>query len=308
MTHDVWSRIRWQLAKPEYLLQPAQLLRRLKHRLARRTARQTVRLPWGISISLTREDQLSRAILRKGIHDLTMSEVVWRLLDDGELAVDVGTNIGYVTGLMAVRAGPSGRVLAVEPHPGLLAELEANVRGWSRTPGIARITVSGEALSERMGTGTLRIPRSWDSNRGIGTLTAVPEQDIEGYDECVVQLTTLDTLLAGDATAGVMKVDVEGHEAAVFRGAERLFRRRAIRDIVFEDLGTPPTPTMRLLEGAGYAVFSIRRAFRGPRLGAMSRADASRFDPANFLATLDAARAAQRLEPRGWRVLRRYVR
>ena len=43
-----------------------------------------------------------------GVLDLAASEVCWRLLDPGETAVDVGANIGVMTGLLARRAGPTG--------------------------------------------------------------------------------------------------------------------------------------------------------------------------------------------------------
>ncbi len=46
-----------------------------------------------------------------------MSEVLARLIDPGDTVVDAGANVGYMTVLAAAAAGPTGRVVAFEPHP-----------------------------------------------------------------------------------------------------------------------------------------------------------------------------------------------
>jgi FkbM family methyltransferase len=48
-----------------------------------------------------------------------MSEPIARPLDPGELAVDAGAKIGYVSALMASRVGTDGEVIALEPQPRL---------------------------------------------------------------------------------------------------------------------------------------------------------------------------------------------
>ncbi len=53
---------------------------------------------------------VGRSLWRLGVYDLVTCELCWRLLDPGETAVDVGANIGVVTGLLARRAGPAGEV------------------------------------------------------------------------------------------------------------------------------------------------------------------------------------------------------
>ena len=65
--------------------------------------------------------------------DLAVSEALWRLLDPGALALDVGANIGFMTNLMAWRSGPCGRVLAFEPHPEVFRSLAENVERLSAT-------------------------------------------------------------------------------------------------------------------------------------------------------------------------------
>src|SRR5262245_30401299 len=115
-------------AKPEYLLRPSQLWRRLQWHFA--PANETyisVRLPWGAQIRVRPTDVIGSAIAKLGLFDLLVSESLFRLCDVGELALDIGANIGQMTSLMAVKVGPSGTVLAFEPHFEIFSELAFNV-------------------------------------------------------------------------------------------------------------------------------------------------------------------------------------
>jgi hypothetical protein len=100
--------------QPEYLYQPAQALKRLTRLLTAEPDSAEVMLPWGLAMRIRPRDDLGRALWHKGIYDLTLCETIWRLLDRGESAIDVGANVGYISGLMAARSGPDGSVLAFE--------------------------------------------------------------------------------------------------------------------------------------------------------------------------------------------------
>ncbi len=89
------------------------------------------------------------------MYDLTVSEAIWRLLDPGAYAVDVGANIGHMTSVMAARVGVTGRVLAWRPHPDIYDELAANVGAWEAEGGGAQVTARQVAFSDRSGTATL---------------------------------------------------------------------------------------------------------------------------------------------------------
>ena len=67
-----------------------------------------------------------------------------------------------------------------------------------------------------------------------------------------VPTDTLDGLTGADGQIDLLKLDVEGHEAAVLHGATGLLGRGAVRDIIFEEHAPYPSPTTRLLEGQGY--------------------------------------------------------
>jgi hypothetical protein len=168
-----------------------------------------------------------------GVYDLPVSESIWRLLDPGEQAIDAGANIGYMTSIMAAKAGSYGRVIAFEPHPHPFSILQGNVgRGQKFTSG--RVTVHRVALSNR--------------------------------SDIPIEVSRLDHYVTNRNVIGLLKVDVEGHELQVFQGSETLLAGRGIRDIVFEEFRDYPTPVTAFLERFGYTVYQLDMTFWGPIL------------------------------------------
>jgi FkbM family methyltransferase len=295
-------RIVGSLGKPEYVFRPLQVIRRLRRELETPKDTEEVLLPWGLPIQIHPAERIGSCIWRTGVHDLLVTESLWRLLDRGETAVDVGANIGYMTGLLALRVGGGGRVIALEPHPEIFKALRANVERWKGSDDMGRIELLERAASGAGGTAVLHIPALFTRNRGVASLEDPGRSDSLS---CDVGLTTLDGLVEANTRVGILKLDVEGHELAVLDGASGLLERRAIRDILFEEHGTPPTPVTNRLERMGYEVFSLDATLWGPRVLALQAARRGKGGrERNLLATVDVARARDRFAPRGWEVLK----
>ena len=295
--------MRWRLNKPYYLFRPGQALSRIRFssRMAHRPEFDDVVLPWGLPLRIRPREQIGAAIARRGLFDLTVSETLYRLTDPGDLALDIGANIGHMTSILALRVGPSGKVIAFEPHPQVYEDLELNTAQWS-CPHVGPIALERLALSDRGGTGSLGMKAAFVRNMGSAAIFADADPRMVSSEQ--VDLERLDHLVT--EPAGVMKVDVEGHELAVLQGATGLLARSAIRDVVFEEFDRPPTPVTQLLEGFGYRVFSLDQGVLGPRVGALDGGSARRsLEDPSYLATVDPERALARLRPRGWRVLSR---
>jgi FkbM family methyltransferase len=287
--------------KPEYLFRPLQVLRRLGREFRHVPERASVALPWGLDIQVRPHETIGSCVWRTGIYDLCTSECLWRLLDPGETALDVGANIGHMTGLMAHRLGPRGKVIAFEPHPELFAELQGNVFRWRKFSDLGAIELMQAGVSSESGAGMLHIPKGFRNNRGLASLNQPIE---DGFHNVSVELIRLDDLLV-DAVIGVMKIDVEGHELSVLEGAERLIRERKIRDIIFEEHNELPTPVTDCLEDCGYTVFSLDNTVIRPLAASVGKGRKNaRRDAPNYLATAAPERAQQRLAKIGWRVLR----
>jgi FkbM family methyltransferase len=242
-------------------------------------------------------DGLGRNILATGIFDPTVTEAIHRLVDHGGLSVDVGANIGYFTGLLASRTGPGGAVIAFEPHPTVFPVLICNTNRWNADPGLAAIEARQIAISDQEGTGRLAA-RTGPQQMGIATLRKPGEVGVP--EDFQVETRRLDTLCQ-DRRIQLLKIDVEGHEYAVLKGAERLLEQQMIRDIIFEDFETYPTPAMTLLEENGLAVFTLDRSVLGPKMHPVQEGPAPQAWPGrNYLATLDPRRAITRLGANGW--------
>jgi len=156
------------------------------------------------------------------------------------------------------------------------------------------------ALSDVCGTASLTWPaESFTSNHGIATLQRT--DNAPGID---VQTETLDAVMGSTGTVGVLKVDVEGHEASVVSGGAHALADGRIRDILFEAPEGYPSPVSRALEGHGYTILNVVGTLFGPRLGpASAHMTRRKWEAPSLLATVDVDRARYRFAPRGWQIL-----
>ena len=132
------------------------------------------------------------------------------LCDRARVSVDVGANLGGYTLLLRKH---SARVIAYEPNPDLATRLERVFR-LSRSVEVRRC-----ALSDTSGLAALRVP----SDHGRSTIEAA--NDIGGREASPVEVETRRLDEEGLGEVGFIKIDVEGHELAVLRGAEGILRR-----------------------------------------------------------------------------------
>ncbi len=173
----------------------------------------------------------------------------------GPLAViwDVGAHLGEYA-LEAHDVMPGARIVSFEIIPEIAAQLKTRITGdWFELHEIG--------LSDREG----HVDVAW--NKKQDTTNAVMPFAYEHLDLSDVQprrcpITTIDRLIAGgQPPPDVLKIDVEGHEAAVLGGAGRLLAGdKAPAMIQFEYGGTwiPSSATLyatqQFLQGFGYAV------------------------------------------------------
>ena len=272
--------------KPWFIFRPAQVLRRL--RFSPTSTYRLLPAAWGGNLLALDDDHIGRCLGTTGIYDLAVSELLFRLIHPGDLVIDAGANIGYMS-VLAATAG--ARVIAFEPNPELQPILRRNLG--------TRGEVRPVALGARRHEATLIAPDPTAHNSGLGRLGA--STDAGGVP---VQVVTLDEELLGRSVA-ILKLDVEGVEEAVLEGAANALRDRRIRHIIFEDHHGVPSPVMTRLRGHGYAIYSIGWTLGGPRLGdAGTVSTHARYEAPSYLATLapDVVRAA--CSRRGWVALR----
>lgn len=284
-----------KLFRPEFLLRPGQLLRRCTFKPSGTI--QHLPLPWDCSISAHSTEIVGRMIASLGLYDLPLTEAIMRLAAIGDTAFDIGANIGYTALVFALSVGTEGLVRAFEPNPLVMPTLRTNVSEWGALR-IAPIEIETIAISDRDGEAILGLPDDYAQNEGLASL----ELCKNGIPVAVRKLDSL-----GIDDVGIMKIDVEGHEAAVISGAVELLTKRWIRDILFEEHQVYPARSHQTLLDCNYSIFRVSGAISGPLLLPPQTPARAPFlppvYPPNYLATVDPLRARARFEARGWRAL-----
>lgn len=161
---------------------------------------------------------------REGCWDPHVEACIRRILCPGQTAIDAGANLGYMTAVMAQCVGPTGRVWAFEPVDETYELLEL-CRALNALDHVALVPV---ALGATNGSTGIIYDR-----RHSGLATMHPKR--VGGELQQVPLRSLDALVAvGQVTRpALIKIDVEGHELDVLRGA-RATIAEASPAIVFE--------------------------------------------------------------------------
>lgn len=286
--------------KPWYVFRPRQLAVRIARGLSGKPGdRVTVPMPWGSVLTVNPNETIGSSVWTTGIYDIAVSELLYRLLPIGGHALDAGANIGYMTNLMATKSGKSGTVHAFEPHPVVGQRLRDNVAALPKAR-TATVQVHPVALSDKPGTAKLVLPENFADNEGIGYLASdASDASAQGYD---VPTMTLDGLFPS-GRFDVMKMDVEGHEASVLRGATRLLHEHAIRHIVFEEHDGPASEPCKILQAAGYTLFQVGWHLRGLILADLSAPRVCKtYEAPSYLATLEPSDAVQAAKPSGWQI------
>ncbi len=182
---------------------------------------------------------------------------VWRAVmshtRDGDTIAEVGASIGIYTLALASRVGIDGRVFAFEPDPESAAELEANVaiNGWQN-----RISVTRSVVGETAGEVSFACARGVESH--VASVADSSDASIR------VPMVTLDSVFP-NSRVDLLKIDVEGYEEPVLRGADALLADRArrpraivveVHPFAWKAVGTTSDSILGLLTGAGYRVES----------------------------------------------------
>jgi FkbM family methyltransferase len=171
----------------------------------------------------------------------------------GDTVLDIGANIGYFTLLFAQKAGPTGRVYAFEPSPENFALLKKNVE----VNGYGNVTLVNKAVSDR--TQTIKL---YVSKTNLGDHHIYDTGD--GRESVDIECVRLDEFFPNLPTnISVVKVDVQGAEFQVMRGAGALLSSNPAMTIVSEfwpyglsRSGADPQAYLDLLGEHGFTLYN----------------------------------------------------
>jgi FkbM family methyltransferase len=211
----------------------------------------TTRLFNGTTIEVILGDGISDAIRRHGCYEPASVRVVISQLDIKSVFFDVGAHVGQYTLL----AAPVCRwVHSFEAVPDTFALLRENV--YSNA--LYNVKIENVAVSDRCGRTT--IYEGPAENLGTSSLTPLAD----GNRAFSVRAISIDDYCATENTLpDVIKIDVEGAEILVLRGAEQVIRAKhptmlvEISDVNQRRFGFSEDDLIRELKAFGYCLSRI---------------------------------------------------
>jgi FkbM family methyltransferase len=266
-TFPLWARLSLAYERRTPNHRGKRTLRRALHRVGNARGRTFVwRMENGALLAISPvEGQLFPGTVgwtcfERGVWEPHVERCLRELLRPGQVAYDIGANLGYFSAAMAQAVGPTGRVYAFEPVPDTYARLEL----CRSLNGFEQLQTLRLALGDEEGELELR----WDP-RLAGQASVHGDEGLSA----TAPVRRLDELVrAGElAPPQLIKIDVEGHELAAFHGArETLTSYRPA--LVFElnepmsrRAGWTPDELARFLrECAPYRFFSLEEDGRRP--------------------------------------------
>ena len=189
-------------------------------------------------------DMIGISLLKGQQFESVTREAIMSRVHDGMTVLDIGANIGYYTVQMAHKVGDKGNIIAFEPNPVMMAELQSSVRLNKFT----NVITEQVALSDSKGTAEFCIPETGKESHG----SLKQNITFTTRNQFNVQTDRLDDVLRrlNISKVDFIKIDVEGAEMLVFNGASNLLSGQYKPCIIFES-------AEHLCKPFGFRVFDV---------------------------------------------------
>ena len=225
------------------------MLHALEWQLYKRTIKQprVIRLANGVRFKAYPDCVISSAVQYADWPEYHELHFCRRMLRTGDAVIDVGANVGHFSLLLGDLVAP-GNIFCFEPTPVTWGRLRENftLNGWPTDH------LQNAAVGAR--PGKAYVP---NTREPVTTNRLVPKQSASTIEISVVALDQFaDRFVPG--SIGLLKIDVEGHEAAVFQGGQTFLKKLKPRLIMFECLSTHLDPSIsEPLRACGYSVYEL---------------------------------------------------
>lgn len=215
------------------------------------------REPGGARLQCDLRDHLSQVIYYRGWMDPALETWMRRWLRPGDLYVDVGAHIGYLSALAADAVGPKGRVVAFEPSPASWSRLRAAFDPAA----FPQVEPINAAVASEAGEASLfTADGDWEHQAYRNSLHPAP-----GLRHlATVETVSLDAVFPQERLR-LLKIDVEGGEQAVLAGARELLSGGRCDALVIElnpaalaRAGSSDSALVEHLEELGFAAHRCR--------------------------------------------------
>lgn len=215
---------------------------------------------FGFSIYCDRRDVIGLSIIKDGQWEPLVSDTICAILKPGDVAIDIGANMGYDALLMSHLVGDTGMVIAFEPDLDNLSRFLRSVLVNRRT----NIVVQSIALSDDVGKAIISTPPT----ENLGTSNMRPSGASHGRP---ILTTKLDSLLRAKDFGRIklVKMDVEGFEHKVLKGMSNLLDRIdyltcEINHEFLKECGSSAKEIFDVLEPSGFTAYCAGFGEPGP--------------------------------------------
>ncbi len=190
-----------------------------------------------------------------GLRDITRPRL-YSLVEQGDVVLDVGTNVGETLLHFANMVGPGGYVYGFEPDETNYKNAQRNITlNDLEDLHVFNIGVSDRKASEKL-------YRVNAHNLGMNRILSEDEA-AEFNDFTTIETDTLDNIVSenGITRVDLIKIDIEGYEMHALRGAGQMlekFKPKLFVEVGYTRLiknGTSPAELVSFLHGLGYTVY-----------------------------------------------------
>ncbi|MCX6035922.1 MAG: FkbM family methyltransferase [Chloroflexi bacterium] len=191
-----------------------------------------------------------------GTYEPELQSALRELIPTGAVIFDVGSNIGYVSLLLAKAAGAAGKVFAFEALPSNIEQLRRNValNGMD-----AQVTVIASVVTQAPGPVRFLVHAS----RGMGKAAGSAGREDKVESEMTVPGISLDEFVYGQGNPlpQVVKMDIEGGEVLALPGMHRVLAEA--RPLMLMELHGPESSRVawETLTAAGYEMCWMRPGY-----------------------------------------------
>ncbi|KKR76503.1 MAG: Methyltransferase FkbM [Candidatus Levybacteria bacterium GW2011_GWA2_40_8] len=221
-----------------------------------------VKLPLDLRLKVFSDDPgVGMSLISRGSFEPALTNIFLKTLRSDQVFLDIGANYGYYTILASKLVGKSGRVFAFEPDPENIELLQENIDLNNCT----NVAIEQKAVSEKNGKIFFE---SQKFNKGESAIS-------RGSSGISVESIALDSFgtKRDIRRVDVLKIDVEGAEIGVLKGAKKLISESRELTLFIEYnpsrieyYGGKPQELMTLLSELGFQILNIADESKGIKL------------------------------------------